>query len=143
MGNPPHLTLRVEPMQDFGTVLICMDGRPQRSTADYLANTFGVRYLDTITTAGTVRHLAEDTEQTHVLLSNLAVSVQRQSAARGPSSARVAVVAHHDCLGNPTTESTQRQQVVAATQRIRDLYPEAEVIGLWVGETWTVERILA
>jgi len=128
-------------MQDFGTVLICMDGRPQRKTADYLITTFGIRYLDTITTAGTVRHLADDTEQTPVLLSNLAVSVQRQAAAHGPSSAQVAVVAHYDCLGNPTTEKTQKRQIIAATQRIRDLYPEAEVIGLWVGENWIVERI--
>ena len=122
-------------MEKFGTILECMDGRPQRKVADYLATSFGVRHLDTITTAGTVRHLAQETEQTATLLSNLAVSVDKHG------SSQIAVVAHHDCAGNPVPDKTQKQQIVEAATRIRDLYPTADVIGLWLDENWIVERI--
>lgn len=121
-------------MEKYGTVLECMDGRTQRKIADYLTTSFGVRNLDTITTAGAVRHLAENTEQTKTLLDNLAISVQNHG------SNQIAVVAHHDCLGNPAPDNTQKAQLGQAIARIRDLYPDAEVTGLWLNAQWIVER---
>lgn len=122
-------------MDEFGTVLNCMDGRVQRKVADFLGAWFRMRHLDTITTAGTVRHLAEDTDQTRTLLTNLEVSVAKHG------SRQIAVAAHHDCAGNPVPDDKQRKQVEVAVQRVRDIYPDAEVIGLWVGPQWIVERI--
>ena len=114
-----------------------MDGRPQRKVADYLAVAFGARHLDNITTAGMVRHVVETTSHTPVVLSNLDVSITRHD------STKIAVVAHHDCAGNPAPDATQKHQVAAAVTRIEDLYPEAEVVGLWLGPHWIVERIRA
>lgn len=122
-------------MEQFGTILECMDGRPQRRVADYLTTSFGVRNLDTITTAGTVRHLAEDTNQTDIILENLDISMDKHG------SRKVAVVAHHDCAGNPVSDKTQKQQIVAAVARLENLYPDVEVAGLWLNENWIVERI--
>jgi carbonic anhydrase len=135
MGNPPHSAPRVPRIEKFGTVLECMDGRPQRKVADYLSTSFGVRNLDTITTAGLVRHLAGDTEQTDTILANLGISVEKHG------SHQIAVAAHHDCAGNPVSDRSQKQQVAAAMARIEDLYPDAEVVGLWLNEHWIVERI--
>lgn len=112
-----------------------MDGRPQRKVAAYLSVAFRVRYLDTITTAGLVRHLASDTEQTPILLANLDVSLAEHG------SRRVAVVAHHDCAGNPVADEQQQQQVVDAVGRLSTIHPEAEFVGLWVNEHWTVEEV--
>jgi hypothetical protein len=112
-----------------------MDGRPQRKVADYLLTSLGVRNLDSITTAGTVRHLSETTDQTATLMANLHVSV------KGHGSRRIAVVAHHDCLDNPVSDKTQRDQLEAAVRRGRDLYPDAEVLSLWVNEQWIIERV--
>lgn len=122
-------------MEDFGTVLECMDGRPQRRVADYLMTSFGIRYVDTITTAGTVKHLASDTDQTAILLANLAISVDKHG------SRHIAVVAHADCSGNPVPAKTQRDQIVRSTERIRHMYPDAEVVGLWLNEHWIVEKV--
>lgn len=122
-------------MEQFGTVLECMDGRPQRKIADYLTTSFGVRYVDTITTAGTVKHLAQETNQTATLLENLAVSVDKHG------SRQVAVVAHHDCAGNPVSDKTQRQQLVTAAGRIREIYPDTDVIAIWLNEQWIVEKV--
>ena len=112
-----------------------MDGRPQRKVADYLNTSFGVRNLDTITTAGLVRHLAEDTDQTGTILANLGISVDKHG------SHQIAVVAHDDCIGNLVSDRIQKRQLAAAVARIEGLYPEAEVVGLWLNENWIVERV--
>jgi carbonic anhydrase len=112
-----------------------MDGRPQRKVADYLATSFGARHLDTITTAGMVRHLFTDTEHTPVIMSNLDVSLRRHG------SRHIAVVAHHDCAGNPVPDKTQKEQVSVAVARISQSYPSAEVLGLWVDEHWIISRV--
>lgn len=120
----------------FGTLLNCMDGRTQREISDYLLTSMGVRYLDTITTAGMVRHLAgEPTEQTAIILSDLEVSTSKHG------SRKIAVAAHHDCAGNPLPDDVQESQIAAAEARLQKLHPDAGIHGLWVGENWTVKRI--
>ncbi len=112
-----------------------MDGRPLRKVADYLTTSFGVRNLDTVTTAGMVRHLADDTDQTDTILANLDVSIEKHG------STQIAVVAHHDCAGNRVPADAQRQQVARAVTRLRQRHPDAQVVGLWLGEHWIVEKI--
>ena len=112
-----------------------MDGRIQRKVADYLTASFGVRHLDTITTAGLIKHLATETDQTDTLLANLEISI----SAHGSS--QLAVVAHHDCAGNPVPDRTQRDQVVTSVELLREGYPNSEVIGLWLDDWWIVERV--
>jgi carbonic anhydrase len=135
IGTFPYFTPKVVSIEKFGTVLTCMDGRPQRKVVDYLTTSFGVRHLDLVTTAGTVRHLAEETSETNTLLRNLALST------RNHGSRHIAVVAHHDCAGNPVADKTQKEQVRLAVRRIRDHHPTAEVTGQWLNEQWIVERI--
>lgn len=122
-------------MKDFGAVLTCMDGRIQRKVSDYLSTVFGVRNLDTITAAGMIRHIASDTDRTPDLLADLEVSITKHGARD------IAVVAHHDCAGNPVSEKVHRDQVLTAITRVSKRHPDAEVIGLWVDRNWTVERI--
>jgi len=112
-----------------------MDGRPQRKVADYLSTALGVRHLDTITTAGLVKHIAEDTRQTETLLENVGISMKAHG------SNKIAVVAHHDCAGNPAPDRVQKQQVASAIARLNETYPRAEVIGIWLDAQWIVERI--
>ena len=122
-------------MKDFGTVLTCMDGRIQRKVADYLSTVFGVRSLDTITAAGMIRHIASDTERTPTILGDLGVSIDKHG------SSDIAVVAHHDCAGNPTSDKVQRDEILEAMSRISKRHPGAEVVGLWVDRNLTVERM--
>jgi hypothetical protein len=114
-----------------------MDGRIQRKVSDYLSTAFGVRHLDTITTAGLIRHVAADTTQTATLLDNVAASMKAHG------SNKIAVVAHHDCAGNPVSDRVQKQEVATAMIRLAETHPGSEVIGLWLNEQWIVERIRA
>lgn len=112
-----------------------MDGRIQRKVSDYLLASFGVRNLDTITAAGVVRHLADHTDRTETILSDVDVSVTKHG------SEDIAVVAHHDCAGNPVPDGTQKDQIAQAVSRLMRRHPTADVIGLWLGRDWTVDRI--
>lgn len=114
-----------------------MDGRIQRKVADYLLTTFGVRNIDTVTAAGIVKHVASDTGRTETIFSDLDVSVNQHG------SQDIAVVAHHDCAGNPTTDAEQKEQVSRAVSRLMRRHPDAEVIGIWLDRNWTVERVRA
>ena len=122
-------------MRDFGTVLTCMDGRIQRKVSDYLLTSFGVKNLDTVTAAGMVRHVAEGTDRTETILGDLDVSVDKHG------SQDIAVVAHHDCAGNPTSDKEQKDQVANAVARLMRRHPDAQVIGLWLDRNWTVEKV--
>lgn len=122
-------------MRDFGTVLTCMDGRIQRKVSDYLLATFGVRNVDTVTAAGMVKHVASDTDRTQTVFGDLDVSVDKHG------SQDIAVVAHHDCAGNPTSDADQKDQVARAMSRLMRRHPDAEVIGIWLDRNWTVERV--
>lgn len=112
-----------------------MDGRIQRKVADYLSTVFGVRSLDTITAAGMIRHIASETERTPMILGDLGVSIDKHS------SNDIAVVAHHDCAGNPASDNVQRGEILEAMSRISKRHPEAEVVGIWLDRNWTVERV--
>lgn len=112
-----------------------MDGRPLPKVASYLTTSFGVRNLDTITTAGAVKHLAAETGQTPIILANVDISISKHG------SRHIAVVAHHDCAGNPVPAKAQRDQLARAATLLRDLYPEPEITALWVNEQGIVERV--
>jgi carbonic anhydrase len=94
-----------------------------------------VRHLDTVTTAGMVKHLASDTPSTPFVLANLEVSVDKHG------SSQIAVVAHFDCAGNPVSDKAQKQQIVTALNRIHNQYPNAEMVGLWFDAQSILERI--
>ncbi len=114
-----------------------MDGRIQRKVSDYLLTSFGVENIDTVTAAGMVRHVADDTERTETILGDLDVSVDKHG------SRDIAVVAHHDCAGNPISDKEHKDQVATAAARLMRRHPDANVIGLWLDSNWTVERVRA
>jgi carbonic anhydrase len=124
-------------MKDFGTVLTCMDGRIQRKVSDYLVTTFGVRNVDTVTAAGMVKHVASDTSRTQAILGDLDVSVSQHG------SRDIAVVAHHDCAGNPAADTEQKDQVAKAVARLMERHPGAEVVGIFLDRNRTIERVRA
>lgn len=68
---------------------------------------------------------------------NLAVSIDVHG------SKQIAVVAHHDCAGNPVPDKTQKAQVTLAVRKLRDGFPDSEVIGLWVSGRSIIERVIA
>jgi len=123
-------------MRLFAVVLTCMDGRVQVKGNNYFSTTFGARNIDTVTAPGMVKYLADATERTSQILSDLRISIHEHG------SAQIGVVAHADCAGNPVPDSTQKRQVSEAVAFLRTEFPGAEIAGIWVSEHSIVERIL-
>lgn len=122
-------------MKDFGSALACIDGRFQRRTSDYLTQTFGVRSIDTVTAAGMIKNIAETTDRTAVILADLQVSLDKHK------STQIGVVAHADCAANLVPDDTQKKQVALAVASLETMFPDFEVVGVWIDENSIVERI--
>jgi len=121
----------------FCTAINCMDGRVQDQVASHLRERFQATWVDTITAPGVVRLLAEGPAAPEVagLVASAEISVLAHS------SGGLAVVAHHDCAGNPVPAEVQCEQVRASVGFLRERFPLVTVVGLWVGADWTVEEL--
>ena len=121
----------------FCTVVNCMDGRVQEPVIEFLEKRFNCEYVDCITEPGPVKILAEhDDKQLLEHLTNMInISVNKHK------SVSVSIVAHFDCAGNPLPEDKQKIQLESAVSYVSGLYPDIEVIGLWVGQDWKVTEV--
>jgi hypothetical protein len=121
----------------FVTAINCMDGRTQLPVSDWLRQRYGADYVDTITEPGPVRLLADGVAVPTLdsIRQRVAISVEKHG------SRHVAIVAHHDCAGNPESEAVQRRQLTAAQRTIESWGLGVGVDLLWLGEDWRVELV--
>ena len=121
----------------FYTAVNCMDGRVQLPVINYLTARFKAEHIDSVTEAGPVLYLAEktDSEQTKSILRRMDISINNHK------STGIAVIAHHDCAGNPADEQTQISQLMPAVNFLARHYPNVEIIGLWVDSNFSVKEI--
>lgn len=121
----------------FFAAINCMDGRVQLPVIAYLRKRFEVDYVDTITEAGPIRILAQRTDGNKVrsILDRLRISFDRHS------SKGIAVVGHHDCAGNPEARDVQISQIKESMSFLREEFPNTEIIGLYLDESWQVTDI--
>lgn len=121
----------------FVAAINCMDGRTQLPVNEWMRREYEVDYVDTITEPGPVKILAEAPAslQARSVQVRLTISVERHG------SRAVAVVAHHDCAGNPRPELEQLVQLRSALDAVRGWGLGIEVVGLWVDEAWQVRRV--
>lgn len=122
----------------FATAINCMDGRTQLPVIEWLKQECGADYVDSVTEPGPVCLLADaaDGPAMDSVRRRLAISVEKHD------SHMTAVVAHHDCAGNPRPKEEQLVQLRQAVETVRSWGLDTEVIGLWVGSDWKVERVL-
>ncbi len=121
----------------FVTAINCMDGRTQLPVNEWLRRAFRADYVDTITEPGPVRILAQADDA--VAVESIRRRVQVSVLKHG--SMHVAIVAHHDCAGNPEDKETQLQQLAQAGARVNEWGLDVSVELLWVGEDWQVQRV--
>lgn len=118
----------------FCTAINCMDGRTQLPVIAFLKERFGAEFVDMVTEAGPVGVLSTNPESaiSKSILERVGLSL------RAHGSRSIAVAAHHDCAGNPIAEAEQRTQLDACVRLLAERYPNVDVIGLWIDDTWSV-----
>ncbi|MBN1389024.1 MAG: hypothetical protein JXA22_00095 [Candidatus Thermoplasmatota archaeon] len=120
----------------FVTVINCMDGRTQLPVNEWMRKNFEVDYVDTITEPGPNGILCSGSG---TQISSIKDRVLKSMECHG--SRLVALVGHHDCGGNPGPKDMQIEQVEKGLDVIRSWGLPVKLLGLWVGEKWTVEAI--
>ena len=121
-------------MDTRATCLNCMDGRVQLPVLQWIKENYHVDFVDVITEAGMDGVLSKQEDISEVLRS-IAISVDVNK------STRLFVVGHYDCRGNLVEEDVHRQQISNAVNRLKDHWPDHEIVGLWVNKTWQVEVV--
>lgn len=123
--------------ETFFTAINCMDGRVQEPALKYLKRRFQVTYVDVVTEPGPCGILSARVrgDVMESIFRRVDISVQAHH------STGIALLGHHDCAGNPFPKEIQVAQVRDAVKFLKSRYPDREVVGLWVGETWEVEEL--
>lgn len=121
----------------FCTAINCMDGRVQLPVIRYLMERFGTDYIDSITEAGPVKILAEQTDRPRLnsIFERVTISIDKHG------SKTLAISAHADCAGNPVDDEIQQQQLNAAAELLKKTFPAMTVLTLWVDSTWSVHAL--
>lgn len=122
----------------ISTVINCIDGRVQLPANSFIRARFLTTHVDTITSPGVIRTFSRPgSDDLAAILSQLNLSIEAHD------SRSVTVVAHTDCAGNPISEEEQKEQVKDAVAFLSGLYPELDVLGLWVNEFWYCSEVAA
>lgn len=116
----------------FGCAVNCIDGRTQIPVIEWMKRNFNVDFVDMITEPGIVK-LFEDEESSGKLVEKIKISVKKHG------SSSIAVVAHHDCAGNPVEKGKQIEQLRTAVEKLKKHFKNAKIVGLWVNERLEIE----
>lgn len=115
------------------TALNCIDGRTQIPVINWLKETYGVDYVDSITAPGIDKVLYQgECNEISMLKSDVTVSVTSHH------SKVIAIVGHYDCAANPVSYSQHLEDIIASMNVVKTWGFDVNVIGLWVDEFWNV-----
>jgi len=119
----------------FATCLNCMDGRVQLPVINWIMENYSITYVDMITEAGINGFLADEYLDINDILKKVRISIDLHE------SKNIFIVGHYDCAGNPVNDITHKKQISTAVSRIKNLFPDLKVTGLWVNDNFIVEKI--
>lgn len=120
----------------FATCLNCIDGRVQLPVITWITQNYNVQYVDMITKPGMDGFLASEESDISNIVENIQISVDVHF------SKNIFIVGHYDCAGNPVDEIIHKNQIKKAANRIKSIFKDLNVAGLWVLENFSVQLII-
>ena len=57
-------------------------------------------------------------------------------------SKNIFIVGHYDCAGNPVDDATHKKQINTPSNRIKNLFPDLNITGLWINDNFVVEKMI-
>ncbi|MDZ4171653.1 MAG: carbonic anhydrase [Methanobacteriaceae archaeon] len=119
----------------FAVCLNCMDGRIQLPVIQWIKKHYEVDFVDMITEPGMDGVLAELNSDINDIVTKLEISVDKHG------SQYIFIGGHYDCLGHPVDNETHKKDVMVAVERIKKLKSSCKVIGLWISNKLSVQKI--
>lgn len=124
---------------NFGTAIICIDGRIQLPVINWLKENFGLDYVDRVTEPGPEKIMATpDDKRIKTIKAKTKISVKAHN------SKIIVVAGHYDCAGNPCSQQEHIKQIKKAVAMVKswELKPVEKIIGVWVNKNWQVKKII-
>ena len=119
----------------FAVCLNCMDGRIQLPVIQWIKKHYEVDFVDMITEPGMDGVLAELNSDINDIVTKLEISVDKHG------SQYIFIGGHYDCLGHPVDNETHKKDVMVAVERIKKLKSSCKVLGLWISNKLSVQKI--
>ncbi len=122
----------------FVTAINCMDGRAQEPIIKFMKEKFQADYVDNITEPGPNKILAEasNAELVESIKKRVAISVFKHF------SKIIAIIGHHDCSGNPSSDLEQKNHLKRSLENIRSWdFPVQKIILIWLDESFQPAEI--
>ncbi len=120
----------------FGTAINCIDGRVQLPVIQWMKEHYPLDHVDMVTEPGADKVVAAGTPaQIEIIKAKVCISVQAHG------SKVVAVAGHDECAGNPVPKEVHWEQIRQAVQVVHSWDLPVRVVGLWLGDTWSVEVV--
>lgn len=120
---------------EFAAVINCMDGRVQEPVNEWMKAYTGATYIDVITEAGPDKIMASTATASRLILKRILVSRDNHH------SKQIALVAHHDCAGNPGSKEQHLDHLQQSAKIMATWHLGMTILLLWVDDNWKVELI--
>lgn len=120
----------------YATCLNCIDGRAQLPVIKWGTDNYPVDFVDMITEPGMNGVLANENSNLDDILKKVDISREVHKTTE------IFVVGHYDCAANQVDKQTHIEHIKKAVQRLKNLRPQFEVVGLWVENQNSVELIV-
>ena len=122
--------------QKFATAINCIDGRVQMPVFNWMDLHCQVQYVDMITEPGADKILVSGSQSDIYLIKRkIDVSIS------GHQSTAIAIVGHHDCLGNPVSREEHFDFIKRSISVIESWEYWVRLVGLYVNEWSAVDVV--
>lgn len=120
----------------FATAINCIDGRVQMPVINWMDLYCQVQYVDMITEPGVDNLLVNGSQaDVYYIRQKAQFSVERHE------SQVIAIIGHHDCLGNPVSHEKHLELIKKGADIIESWGFWVRVVGLYVNEWSAVDVI--
>lgn len=120
----------------FATCLNCIDGRVQIPVIEWITENYGFKYVDMITKPGMDGFLSKKSSDISEIIKEIQITIDVHN------SKNIFITGHYDCAGNPVDNDAHKRQIKKSVKRIKDLFNDLNVVGLWVSSNFSVTVVV-
>jgi len=120
----------------FATCLNCIDGRVQIPVIEWINTNYGIKYVDMITKPGMDGFLSEDSSDVSEIIKEIQITIDVHA------SKNIFIIGHYECAGNPVDGNTHKRQIIKSVERIKSIFNDLNVVGLWVSDNFSVQMVV-
>ncbi len=108
-----------------------------RILPDWILKNRPVRYADLITEPGIDGVLSDENQDIQGVLRKIELSMKKHHT----SPSLIFIAGHSDCRSNSVSDDVHKEHIIAGVRRLKRIYLDKEITGLWVSLKQEVSEI--